>query len=257
MRPRSADTSAVDQRRRIDDARLFHLEPEVVALTRPLTHPAEDGLSAVLLRDVVDEFHDDDGLSDPGPAEQPRLAALHVRRDQVNDLDPRLEDLGLGLELLEGRRVPVDRPPLLRVDRSALVHRLAQHIEDPAERRVPHRDGDRLPGIDDIHAPGHAVRRVHGDRADLVAADVLCDFADQAMVSIVIRPRELERVIDLGQPVRCEFGIDDRSDHLNDFPDVSVRLRHVCPRWLLCLPPRSDRSARTAPTIRRARRLRR
>src|SRR4029450_10347348 len=47
-----------------------------------------------------------------GPRDEACVAAAHERRDQVDDLDPGLEDLGLRRELAELRRVAVDRPPL-------------------------------------------------------------------------------------------------------------------------------------------------
>ena len=52
-------------------------------------------------RQTGDEFLDDDGLADAGPAEQPGLAAANVRGQQVDDLDAGFEDLGLGFEVLE------------------------------------------------------------------------------------------------------------------------------------------------------------
>ena len=70
---------AEDEHRLVDDARLLHLEPEVVALTRALADAAERRQTAVLLGEVVDQLLDDDGLADAGAAEQADLAALGVR----------------------------------------------------------------------------------------------------------------------------------------------------------------------------------
>ena len=63
----------------------------------------------------MDELLDDDRLADAGAAEQARLAAAHVGAEKVDDLDPRLEDLGLGLQLREGHAGAVDGHPLLRL----------------------------------------------------------------------------------------------------------------------------------------------
>ena len=70
----------------------------------------------MLLGDVVDELHDDDRLADAGAAEQAGLAALGVRREQVDDLDAGLEDLDAGRLLHERRCRPVDRQAALGVD---------------------------------------------------------------------------------------------------------------------------------------------
>jgi hypothetical protein len=56
-------------------------------------------------------------LPTPAPAEHPDLAALHVGLEQVDDLDPGLQHLALRLEVLERRRLAVDR------------HRVAAWIE--------------------------------------------------------------------------------------------------------------------------------
>jgi hypothetical protein len=71
----------------------------------------------VLLGDPVDHLLDDDGLPDPRAAEHPDLPALDVRLEEVDDLDPCLEHLRPGLELLERRRRAVDGPPVLVRDR--------------------------------------------------------------------------------------------------------------------------------------------
>src|SRR5438067_112910 len=78
---------AVDEGRLVEDARLLHLQPEVVALTRALAHAREHRHAAVLGGDPVDHLQDHDGLADAGATEHADLAALHVGREEVDDLD--------------------------------------------------------------------------------------------------------------------------------------------------------------------------
>ena len=104
---------AEDEHRLVEDARLLHLGVELVALARALADAAERGQTAVLLGDVVDQLHDDHGLADAGAAEQADLAALRIGREQVDDLDPRLEDLARRDQVLDGGGVAMDRPALL------------------------------------------------------------------------------------------------------------------------------------------------
>ena len=106
---------AVHERGLLDDARLLHLDPEVGALTRALADTGEHRHTTVLGGDAVDHLLDEHGLADAGAAEQADLAALHVRLEQVDDLDAGLEHLRLRLELVERRRVAVDVPPLVDV----------------------------------------------------------------------------------------------------------------------------------------------
>ena len=94
---------AVDERGLVDDAGLLHLEPEVGALAGALADAGEDRHAAVLLGDAVDHLLDEHGLADAGAAEQADLPALHVRLEQVDDLDAGLEHLPLRLEGVERR----------------------------------------------------------------------------------------------------------------------------------------------------------
>ena len=172
----------VDERDLVDHARLLHLEPEVVALARALADAREDRDAAVLPGDVVDQLLDEDGLADARAAEQADLAAADERGDQVDDLDPGLEDLDLRRQVAEARRIAVDRPALDAVRRRRLlVDRLADHVPEPPERRLADRDCDRAAEVDDVDAAREAVGRVHGDRADAVVAEVLLHLGDQVV----------------------------------------------------------------------------
>src|SRR5918995_1830441 len=210
----------VDERDLVEHARLAHLEPEIVARTCAFTDAGEDRDAAVLPRDVVDQFLDQHRLPDPGAAEEPDLAALHVRSDQVDDLDPRLEDLDLGREVAEARGIAVDRPAL-DVGRRllTLVDRLADHVPEPAERGVADGHGDRPPGVLGLDAAREAVRRVHRDRPDAVVAKVLLNLRDQ----LTAIDRDAQRAVDRGQFVR-EYGIEDDALDLHDPADVSLVL---------------------------------
>src|SRR5690625_7406296 len=62
--------------------------------------------------DIVDQLLDDDRLPDACAPEESGLTTLDVGRDEVDDLDPRLEDLGLRFEVCEAWWLTVDRPSL-------------------------------------------------------------------------------------------------------------------------------------------------
>ena len=98
----------------------------------------------------------------------------------------------------------------------AEVDRLAEQVEDPAQRRLADRDGDRPAGVDHLGAAREAVGRVHRDRAHAVVAEVLLHLADErAAVAAVDR----DRVVDLGQLVG-EDGLDHDALDLLDAADV-------------------------------------
>ena len=142
---------AVDERRLLDDAALLHLQPEVVALAGALAHAGEHREAAVLLGDVVDELLDEHRLAHAGAAEEADLAALHVGREEVDDLDAGLEDLLGRVELVERRGVAVDRPALGRRRRrrprrscSPSTLKMRPRVASPTGHRDrPARVGDR------------------------------------------------------------------------------------------------------------------
>ncbi len=214
---------AVDECRLGDDRRsgielgLHHVEVKVVSLAGALADAGEARDAAMGLRHVVDELHDDDGLADAGASEQADLAPFPVRGEQVDDLDPGLEDLDLGRLLLERRRVVVNRGGLLGLDRGEAIDGLADHVEDAAEALGADRHPDGAARVTYFHAAHEAVGAVHGDRADRVLAQVLGDLERQ----VVLRPRDagvahLERVEDHRELALVELDVDDGPDDLHD-----------------------------------------
>ena len=224
---------AEDEHRLVEHARLFHLDPEVVALAGALAHAGEDGDAGVLRRDVADQLLDEHGLADAGASEQADFAAAHQRRDQVDDLDARLEHLDLRLLLLERRRLAVDRGDALLTDVAALVERLAEHVEEAAQRLRPDRHRDRRAGIDDDGAAAQSVGRVHRQAAHPVVSQVLLDLGDdRAAIG-----GDLDGVEQGRQIAGRELDVHDRPDHLRyPAPGCDVRC-HMLP------PPRIRRSS--------------
>ena len=65
---------------------MTELAGQVIALTGALADAGEHGVAAVLQRNVVNQFHDNDRLANPGTTEEPDLTALGVRGQQVDNL---------------------------------------------------------------------------------------------------------------------------------------------------------------------------
>ena len=238
---------AEHERRALDDARLGHLVDEVVALARPLAHAGEHRHARVLLRDVVDELLDDDGLADAGAAEDPDLAALLERADEVDDLEPGLEHLDLGGLVLERGRGAVDRQHLVRLDLALAVDGVAEHVEHAPQRHLAHRHGDRGAGVADLGPAGEAVGRRHGDGADPVVAQVLLHLAHERRLAFA---QDLDGAEDRGQVPGGELDVDDRPGDL-DHPAVRGRRggRHGGECLLVCAwPSGPGRRSRSRPS---------
>ena len=245
---------AVDERDLVEHARLRHLEQEVVALARALAHAGEDGDAAVLLRDVVDELLDEDGLPDAGAAEEADLAALHVRGDEVDDLDARLERLDLRREVAELGRVAMDRPALACPgDRLELVDRLADHVPEPPERRLADRDGDRPVRCRRTTAPRERPSVESMATARTRSSPRCCCTSATSVRAASPTDLDLERRVDLGQPIG-EDGVDDDALDLDDPARVRRRSDPFSDMVLLCgFLRRSGRPAGTSEAHGRAR----
>ena len=163
------------------------------------------------LGDVVDQLHDDDGLAHAGAAEQPDLAAFGVGGEEVDHLDSGLEDLGFGRLVDEGGRLAVDGVGLVGADGAALVHRIADDVEYPAQRVGSHRHGDGASGVADFLTADQPVGGVHGNRPDHVLAQMLRYLQNEAGFLVVA----VERVKD-GRQGAVELNVDHRAHHLRD-----------------------------------------
>ena len=216
------------------DAQFDELVVEVVALARALADAGEHGIAAMGLGDVVDQLLDEHRLADARAAEEADLAALGVRRQEIDDLDPGFEDLRLRRLLDIGRGRLVNGARRFVRDRARLVHRLADDVHDAPERAGTDRDGDRQAGVLHGLTAHQALGRVHGDAAHRGFAEVLRHLEHEARAAIV----RLERVQDRGQ-MPLEMNVDDRADHLRHpsdrilshvllpFPREALKVRRI------------------------------
>src|SRR5271163_1368558 len=103
------------------DLRFDELVIEVITFTGALADAGEYRIAAMGLRDVVDQFLDEHRLTYTGAAEQPDLAALGVRREQVDDLDAGDENLRIGRLLDIGGGWLMNRAASLHVYRPGFI----------------------------------------------------------------------------------------------------------------------------------------
>ena len=184
---------------------------EVVAFAGTLADAGEHRVTAMRLRDVVDQFLNQHGLADAGAAEQADLAALGVRRQQVDDLDAGDENFSFGGLVGIGRRFLMDRAQAFRNHRAGFIDRLADDVDDAAERAGADRHHDRLAGVGDFLTADQTLGGVHRDGAHRGFAEMLRHFEHQTVAAVL----GLDRVQNGGQ-MSLELHVDDGADDLRD-----------------------------------------
>jgi hypothetical protein len=137
---------------RLDDARLDHLVIEVVALAGALADAGEHREAAVALAMLLISSMMSTVLPTPAPPNRPILPPLAYGASRSMTLMPVTRISRLGRLVDELGALAVDRR-LGRADRAALVDRLADDVEDAAERLRADRHRDRRAGVGDFFWP--------------------------------------------------------------------------------------------------------
>ena len=123
-------------------------------------------------------------------------------------------------ELIEGGSVTVNRPFVFELDGTATIDGIAGQIEDAAESSLADGDGERSTGIGDFHTADHAVGAGECDTANATAAEVLLDFTSQLNTNPFDLLIDMDGIVDGGEVIFREFGIEDRADDLCDFSNI-------------------------------------
>ena len=146
-------------------------------------------------------------LPTPAPPKTPILPPFvngQIRSMTLRPVSKTSTSVGL---LLERGRGAVDRQVRLGVDRALAVDRVAEHVEDAAERRLADRHRDRARRCRrTVDAAREAVGRGHGHGAHPVVAEVLLDLADERILALAL---DLDGVVDGRQLAGRELDVDD------------------------------------------------
>ena len=107
------------------------------------------------------------------------LASLHVRFEQVYDLDSRIEHLLRGGQFIEFRRFPVYGVRTLAVEFPHAIYAFAYHVHEPSFHLVSDRHRYGLPLCRYRKMSSETVCRIHRDGSDGVLSYMLLDFDDE------------------------------------------------------------------------------
>jgi hypothetical protein len=117
-----------------DNFRLDHFSEKVVAFTRSFSDTCEHRKSLTPLGHVVDQFHDQNGLSNTGTAEQTDLSTSKERLHKVDDLNSRLEHLKRCRLFVERRCMSMDGITNVGIHGAKFVHRIANNVHYTSKR---------------------------------------------------------------------------------------------------------------------------
>src|SRR5262249_6879048 len=122
----------------------------------------------------------------------------------------------------QGRRKPVDRIILLRLNRAALVYWISCNIKHPSHDTVADGHVYWTTAIHYVKATFETLRSGHGDCPNQLVPKMLLHFESDIRRPILNLVFHSQRVIDPGQCV-WEFHINDGTDNLNNFAFAHVK----------------------------------
>ena len=133
--------------------RFLHLPVKVVSFPGSLSHSAENRVTAVFLGYVMDEFHQQNGLSYSRSAEKTDFPALKKRSKKIDNLYARLEKLHLGALLDEFGCGTVNGPALLSLYGAGFIYRFSDHVKQSPESFLADGDCYSIAGVKGILPP--------------------------------------------------------------------------------------------------------
>jgi len=71
----------------VNHASFGHFNVKVITLTSPLTHTGKNGISTVTFSNVVNELHDDHGLTHTSTTEGTHFTTFGKRANEVDDFN--------------------------------------------------------------------------------------------------------------------------------------------------------------------------
>ena len=195
---------------------------EIVAFAGTLADAGKHRVAAVRFRNVVDQFLNQNGLANAGATEQADLAALGVRRQEIDDLDAGDKNFRFGRLFGIGGRRLMDGAFAFRFDRPGFIDRLADHVHDAAKRARAYRHRDRNAGVGHFLTADQAFGGIHRNGAHGGFAEMLRDLEHQTVAAVL----RLERV-ENGRQMSFELHVDHGADDLRDAPGLVGGCSHA------------------------------
>ena len=148
------------------------------------------------LGDVVDEFHDQYGLSHSCTTKQPDLSPFGIRLEQVDDFDAGKQNFSGRGEIFKLGRFAMDGICSFLVELFHTIYGLSYHIHQASFDLIANGHGDWMPCKYDFHSPTQSVRAFHRYGSDGVFTDVLLYFHNQGSAILSL---DSQCIVDAGK----------------------------------------------------------
>ena len=98
----------------------------------------------MLGRDIMNQFHNKDGFTYAGTAEEADFTTLCIRCDKVDDFNPRFQNFRFRRQVVELRRRTMNRPIIISFHFFIyLINRFAEDIKNTPQHAFTDRNANR------------------------------------------------------------------------------------------------------------------
>ena len=169
------------------------------------------------LSNVVNELHDNHGLTNTSSTEGSHFTTLREGANEVDDFNACLENFS-GCCLINQRRCWAVNGILLVVcNWPTLVNSIAGNVEDTTKNTGSNRNGNRCTSIGDFNTTLETIRSTHGNGTNPAVTEVLLNFENECAFFAVKFIGDFKSIINGGQLI-CfgEISVDNGANNLND-----------------------------------------
>jgi hypothetical protein len=187
--------------------------------------PQKDAHAFLPPNHVVDHFGEQHRLAHAGSAEEARLTATFQRREDIDDLDARLEDFGPSGTPRQGRRSSMYGTPLDRLQGRPAVDDVSKNVEHPREHFIADGRLQRPACVVDRHPTSETLGGGQCDPAYSMSVELSKNFdGDRPLL-------RMQQRVDRGQ-IRIELDIHDTAAYRDDGTEIRRAdfVSHVCSR---------------------------
>jgi hypothetical protein len=203
----------------IDHTSGLHFQVQIVTLTRTFSDSSEYGVTTVGTSNVVNQFHDNDSLTDTSTTEETDLTSLRIWGQQIDDLDTSnqrfVRHSGVGKS-----RCRLMNGPSLSLYRTSVIYRISQDVQDTPKSGVTDRGGDGCSSVNDFQVTYQTFGGLHRNATHNTVGKVSRYLEGKITIERGFgseRVNTLQSVVELRFVATRERNIDDGTHDLYNF----------------------------------------